>query len=171
MLQLNPTEMPHSLSNSPTKTSPQTTSLQPEASTHPPPNAMQQKAVGKSSSNALQIPLKMTAKTTPVEIGTRGTVGSLILQEIEFFSQLELRSQESSHKPSQLPTDNPSTSSSTRIKLGSLPTKPKKKKKNAGSKLIPSMCNMVEVVDSNQPISKSGFSYRNLKADTKTLQT
>lgn len=161
------TKMPHTLTNSPTNTSPHTTSsIQPEASNSS--STLHRKAVSKSCTNALQIPKKMTAKTTPVEIGTRGTVGSLILREIEFFSQLELGCQDSLHKPCK-PTEKPSSSSSNKIKLGSLTTPPKKKKK-AGSKFIPSMCNMVEVAESSQPTSKSGFSYRNLKADIKSLQ-
>lgn len=155
--------MPHTLP----KTSPQTTnSLQPEPSNLS--STLHRKAVSKSSTNALQIPKKMTAKTTPVEIGTRGTVGSLILQEIEFFSQLELGCQDSLHKPRK-PTEKPSSSSSNKINRGSLATPPKKKRR-AGRKLIPSMCNMVDVAESSQPTSKSGFSYRNLKADIKSLQ-
>ncbi|CAI9088452.1 OLC1v1022784C1 [Oldenlandia corymbosa var. corymbosa] len=103
--------MPHTpTTTSPTKTTPQNSSLQPEqTSTHPPANALKQKMVCKSTSNVLQMPMKMIVKPTPVEIGTRGTVGSLILQEIEFFNQLELGPPESSlNGSSQLEVDKPS---------------------------------------------------------------
>ncbi|KAL6314144.1 hypothetical protein AAG906_011885 [Vitis piasezkii] len=39
------------------------------------------------------------AAQNPVEIGTRGTVGSLIMQEIEYFSRLEIGRKDCSQKP------------------------------------------------------------------------
>ncbi|CBI23957.3 unnamed protein product, partial [Vitis vinifera] len=39
------------------------------------------------------------AAQKPVEIGTRGTVGSLIMQEIEYFSRLEIGRKDCSQKP------------------------------------------------------------------------
>ncbi|MFQ6621389.1 hypothetical protein Gotur_001464 [Gossypium turneri] len=90
----------------------------------------------------------------PVEIGTRGTVGSLVMQEIEYFSQLELRSKDSSKKP--------------HSNVGPVvPTQ--KKKKRGSSKLIPSICSMVEISD-NRSLGISGLSYRNLKSDVNKLQ-
>lgn len=41
---------------------------------------------------------KEMAEVHPVEIGTRGTVGFLLMQQIEYFSQLELNSQHRSQK-------------------------------------------------------------------------
>ena len=38
------------------------------------------------------------AEYAPVEIATGGTVGSLVMQEIEYVSQIELNSQERSQK-------------------------------------------------------------------------
>ena len=52
---------------------------------------------------------------TPVEIGTRGTVGSLIMKEIKYFSQLELSCQGSSQKPLFPITDKDSSSSHSRV--------------------------------------------------------
>lgn len=157
--------MPQTLRNSSTKTRPKTTSLQPQASTFPPTtlkNMMHRSSTNASSSSIRE---KMTGKT-PLEIGTRGTVGSLIMQEIEYFSRLEINCKK---KPRcQLP-ETACTSSCSRPKLGSLITTPKKKKKGS-SRLIPSMCSMVDVVERNQPNLSSGFSYRTLKADVKTLQ-
>lgn len=146
------------LSSSPIKTTPKTTTLQQEESLSSSPPV--QAAIYKSSTTGVfLIPKKMTAKTTPVEIGTKGTVASLIMQEIEYFSKLELECQV---------IDKASTSNSSVMpRLGSVATKPKKKKR-AGSRLIPSMCDMVEVVENKQPKTLSGFTYRNLKAETNT---
>ncbi|KAJ6776469.1 hypothetical protein OIU74_000608, partial [Salix koriyanagi] len=52
----------------------------------------------KSSTIATRVSQDMAAQN-PVQIGTRGTVGSLIMQEIKYFSQLELGCRESSKKP------------------------------------------------------------------------
>lgn len=104
---------------------------------------------------------------TPVEVGTRGTVGSLIMKEIEYFSQLELSHQGSSQKPQFPITDKASSSSHSRPTFGSVTAT--QKKKNKGSRLLPGICSMVEVSDNNRPIGLSGFSYRNLKSDLKKL--
>lgn len=115
-----------------------------------------------SSTGTSLIADKMAAKT-PVEIGTRGTVGALILQEIEFFSRLKLDSEDSSHKPS-------CQRSYSKPKLASIITTPKRKKRGS-SRLVPSMCSMVEVAETiNQAKVISRFSYKNLKADVQQLQ-
>lgn len=41
----------------------------------------------------------MAAAHPPVEIGTRGTVGSLVMREIEYFSRLDSSSPDSSKNP------------------------------------------------------------------------
>ncbi|GMP65415.1 hypothetical protein CsSME_00026216 [Camellia sinensis var. sinensis] len=152
--------------NIPTETGPKTTSPHPQPLTFPPTT---QKTMHKSNTITTTIPEKRAAKT-PVEIGTRGTVGSLMMKEIEYFNRLELGSQDSSEKPRHQFTDMASTSSYSRPpKHGSLIKTPKKKKKG-GSKLVPNICSMVEVAENNQPNKTSGFSYRNLKADAKKLQ-
>ena len=120
----------------------------------------------KSSTIAKKVPEEMAAHS-PVEIGTTGTVGSLIMKEIEYFGQLELSCQGSSQKP-QLPiTDMASSSSHSRPNFGSVTATQKKKKR--GSRLLPGICSMVEVSDNNRPIGNSGFSYRNLKSDLKKM--
>lgn len=121
----------------------------------------------KSSTIATEVPEDMAAHT-PVEIGTRGTIGSLIMQEIKYFSQLELSSRESSQKPHSH-TGMASTSSQSKATFGSVITAPKKKKKG-GNRLLPSICSMVEVSNNNQPIGISAFSYRSLKSDVRKLQ-
>lgn len=111
----------------------------------------------------------MAAKATPVEIGTKGTVGSLILREIEYFSRLGLGSQDTSLHSCQATNLTASTSRSAGPKHGSLATMAKKKKK--GVRILPNMCSMVEVADSKQPKAISGFAYRNLKSEIRTLRT
>ncbi|XVE80349.1 hypothetical protein DITRI_Ditri14bG0132600 [Diplodiscus trichospermus] len=107
----------------------------------------------------------------PVEIGTRGTVGSLIMQEIEYFSRLELSCGDSSKKPPSNVSDVAASSSHSRTIVRPVVATQKKKKKRggSGSKLLPSICSTVEISE-NRPVGVSGFSYRNLKSDVKKLQ-
>lgn len=109
------------------------------------------------------------AANTPVEVGTKGTVGSLVLQEIEYFSRLELTCQDSSQKPQSQIIDTTSTSSHLRPHFRPEAAQ-KKKNKKGGSRLVPSMCSMVDVADSKRPIGIQGFNYKNLKTDAKKLQ-
>ncbi|KAK6934421.1 hypothetical protein RJ641_034576 [Dillenia turbinata] len=117
-----------------------------------------------------QVHENMAAKT-PAEIGTRGTVGSLVMQEIEYFSRLELGHQVVAQKKATKCQIRESASAGGYYipKFGSI-IMTRRKKKKEGSRLLPSICSMVEVVESNRPIGKSGFSYRNLKTDVKKLQ-
>ncbi|XVF77551.1 hypothetical protein PTKIN_Ptkin14bG0054100 [Pterospermum kingtungense] len=111
-----------------------------------------------SKTSAKNITDTEMAAHPPVEIGTRGTVGYLVTQEIEYFSR-----RDSSKKPHLNHVTDVAASSSSQ----SIPTQKKKKKKKRGgssSKLLPSMCSMVEVSE-NKPVGNSGFSYRNLKSD------
>lgn len=106
------------------------------------------------------------AEKTPVDIGTKGTIGSLIMQEIEFFSRLELDCRNSSKIPCQS-TERASTNCHTRPSFKAVI---KAQKKNRGSnRLLPSMCSIVEVTERNQPIGLSKLSYRHLKTDAKRL--
>ncbi|KAL2503921.1 hypothetical protein Adt_19542 [Abeliophyllum distichum] len=150
--------MSHTVSQSPTKTRHKTTSLQPL-----------QKTPFKYDTIGLAIPEKMATKCKPVEIGTRGTVGSLIMQEIEYFNQLEAGCRNSSNKPNRQVMDSASSSEFSGPKLGSVVTVLKKKKRGS-NRLIPNMCSMVEVAESNWPSQFSSFTYRSLKTDLKRLQ-
>ncbi|KAH6835520.1 hypothetical protein C2S53_006391 [Perilla frutescens var. hirtella] len=109
------------------------------------------------------VPEKIEAKPYPIAIGTRGTVGSLIMQEIDHFSQLELGGASSSKKPSNQPVDLPLMSHEfLRPELESAIAIPMKKKRGS-RRLIPSICSLVEVANINQSNSVSGFAYTNLK--------
>lgn len=66
------------------------------------------------------IPEKMATKL-PVEIGTKGTVGSLIIQEIEYFNRLEIPVAAQTRKNGRH-------------------TKPRRK-----NRFVPSMCSAIEV--------------------------
>lgn len=114
---------------------------------------------------------KVSIETTadpPVEIGTRGTVGSLVMQEIEYFSRLQLGSRDSSKKP-HVKVVVASSSSHSRPIVMPVVGAQKKKKRGGSSKLLPRMCSMVEISE-NRPVGVSGFGYRNLKSDVKKLQ-
>ncbi|GAV68620.1 hypothetical protein CFOL_v3_12123 [Cephalotus follicularis] len=123
----------------------------------------------KSSNITTNVPGKIMASHTPAEIGTKGTVASLIMKEIEYFSRLELSCRNSSQMPQPHIKDTASSSSHARPSIGSVITTQTKKQRNR-SKLLPSICSMVEVSDTNRPIGVSGYSYRNLKSDVKKLQ-
>ncbi|KAK0599717.1 hypothetical protein LWI29_007952 [Acer saccharum] len=125
----------------------------------------------KSTTIATKDPKMMAAAQTPVKIGTRGTVGALIMKEIEYFSRLESScQQQSSQKPQSHIGDVVSSGSqSSKPAIASVMTTQKKKKKRRGNRL-PSICSMVDVSDTNQPAGISRFNYRNLKSDVKKLQ-
>lgn len=140
--------MPHILSKSHIKSRPRTASLQRQAS-----NAQNMATITHSFGSAL--PAKMASRSSPVAIGTIGTVGSLIMQEIDYFSRLQLSHDRSISKK-------PSSS-------GEL-SKPVKKKRGGSKRYVPSMCSMVEVAEINQPKPSTRFTYRKLKADGKRSQ-
>lgn len=155
--------IPHILSKSSTMPRPKAAPLEGQPSTiHPSIRKMTH--VSRSFDSAL--PQKTEAKSNPVAIGTRGTVGSLIMQEIDYFSRLELGD---ASKPSNQLDDLPLTSEFFRPKLESVITIPRRKK-SGSRRLVPSMCCVVEVANSNQSSSLSGFAYRNLKMDVKRFQ-
>lgn len=156
-------QMSQTQSNFLTKTKPKTTSLHPQASSYTP----NKEKMHKPSTIATTDADKMAAYS-PVEIGTRGTVGSLVMKEIEYFSQFELSSQKNSKKTQSHVADMTYSSCHPRTPFGSELATQKKKKRR--SRHLPSMCSMIEVSDNNQPTGIPSFSYRNLKSDVKKLQ-
>ncbi|XP_042008908.1 uncharacterized protein LOC121757426 [Salvia splendens] len=112
------------------------------------------------SPQTLTFPPRIKELPYPVAIGTRGTAGSLIMREIEYFSRLQLGHNKPLHQLGNQLTGSKRESAITSV--------PEKKKKRASNKLIPSMCSMVEVAESKQAkTASSGFAYRSLKADVK----
>lgn len=115
----------------------------------------------KSRPSDTEIPQKMAA---PVEVGSKGTIGSLIMQEIEYFRRVELSCRENSQKPRSHVTDMASSSNPAKPTFASLLTH-KKKRRGSSNRLVPSICSMVEVSDNKRPVGTSNFNYRNLKLD------
>ncbi|KDP20773.1 hypothetical protein JCGZ_21244 [Jatropha curcas] len=104
------------------------------------------------------------AAPSPVAIGTRGTVGSLVRREIEYFTKVELDRCVSSSKSE---IDMGSSSGRSRPSFWSLRMNWKRKKRRGSSNgFLPSICSAVEVADTN---GISGFSYRILKNDMKEM--
>ncbi|KAL5730855.1 hypothetical protein ACHQM5_003642 [Ranunculus cassubicifolius] len=108
------------------------------------------------------------ATATPVEIGTRGTVASLLLREIEHFSKLELGGNEKGMKKSQSQSqvsDIAPGGDGGRSKFWFGNVTPKKRKKIRRSGFLPRVCSNMDVVE-----TKSRLNYRNLKADVRKLK-
>ncbi|CAI0437146.1 unnamed protein product [Linum tenue] len=110
------------------------------------------------------------AAKDPVEIGTKGTISSLILQEIRYLSQLQSSSRGSSEKGQSSGAGTAAAGTSpSRSSSGSV-VQTRKRKKKAGSRLLPSICSMVDVSDKNRPVGALGFNCKNLETDTKKSQ-
>ncbi|XP_044460478.1 uncharacterized protein LOC123192078 [Mangifera indica] len=103
------------------------------------------------------------AATAPVAIGTRGTVGSLVRREIEYFSKFELEGRATSfRKPQgQIIDSGHSRHSFWFMKI----SWKRKKRRGSSSGFLPSVCSAVEVADSNRSNTIPGFNYMILKSD------
>ncbi|KAJ9136323.1 hypothetical protein P3X46_033414 [Hevea brasiliensis] len=116
---------------------------------------------------ATRFPEKMAA-STPVAIGTRGTVGSLVRKEIEYFTKIELNRCASSRKTQGQMVDMASSSGHSRPSFWSLTLNWKRKKRRGNnSGFLPSICSAVEVAETNRLNGIPGFSYRILTNDEK----
>ncbi|GAB4830902.1 hypothetical protein Ancab_004930 [Ancistrocladus abbreviatus] len=110
----------------------------------------------------------------PLAVGTRGTVGSLVRREIEYFRRLELDKQSANSKRHEkrsvdISHSNGNTRSRTTT-LGYLLNMSWRRKKRSSSSssgsgnFFPNMCSGVDVRDSNSRLDGiPGFSYRNLR--------
>lgn len=110
--------------------------------------------------------LKPNATETPIKIGTKGTIGSLMMKEIEYFNKLGVHTHKHTLQPPQEATK--PRHSQPKPKLDSLITTAKSKKRS--NKFLPSICSAIDVADHNGPKMVSGFSYKSLKSDTRRLQ-
>lgn len=106
------------------------------------------------ASTTTKFPGKMSA-AAPVDIGTRGTVGSLVMKEIEHFNR---------HEKPQGQTLNQNRSSFWFIIMTW------KKKKQRGNKCLPRICSVVEVAESSRPNGIHGFNYKILKNELTHMQ-
>ncbi|KAG4960143.1 hypothetical protein GLYMA_13G206400v4 [Glycine max] len=106
----------------------------------------------------------------PVAIGTRGTIGSLVRKEIEYFTKFELERRASSQKPQQHFVDMDMVSgrsySISRPSFWELLTTWKRRKRRGTSGFLPKICSVIEVAESHNHLNKTaGFSYRILRND------
>lgn len=97
------------------------------------------------------------AGRAPLEIGMRGTIGSLVKREIEYFREFDLEffqsgmdSDKTSYRRSSWPRFSFSIMSWTR-------------KKRRKSVIRPGICSVVEISESQELNQIPGFSYQNLK--------
>uniref|UniRef100_A0A5B7AZB3 Uncharacterized protein n=1 Tax=Davidia involucrata TaxID=16924 RepID=A0A5B7AZB3_DAVIN len=127
------------------------------------------KMLYKANTTTTKFPEKMGA-TAPVEVGTRGTVGSLVMKEIEYFSKLELERRGSARKPQGHVVNLASSSGNSWPSFGFLIMTWRRKKRRSSTGFRPSICSVVEVEDSHQLNGIPGFTYRNLKADVKKFE-
>ncbi|XP_027339566.1 uncharacterized protein LOC113853247 [Abrus precatorius] len=111
----------------------------------------------------------------PVAIGTRGTIGSLVRKEIEYFTKFELDRRGSSKKPQQHFVDVDMLSgrsySMSRPSFWVLLTtwKRRKRRGTSGSGFLPKICSVAEVAETNQLSRIPGYSYQILKNDINTF--
>lgn len=103
------------------------------------------------------------AADAPIKIGTKGTVGSLMMKEIEYFNRLEVQSQKNV-----LAVATSTLGDQPKPKIDSVIITPKRKKRS--NKFMPSICSVIDVADHNGPKLVSGLGYRTLKADVRRLQ-
>ncbi|KAH7545768.1 hypothetical protein FEM48_Zijuj01G0128900 [Ziziphus jujuba var. spinosa] len=108
------------------------------------------------------------AAAAPLAIGTRGTVGSLVRKEIEYFTKLELDRNGSSRKPRSHVVDMGSCGrSNSRSGFWFLTMTWKRKKPKVSRGFLPRICSVSEVSETNRLNGISGFNYMILKDDVK----
>ncbi|XP_051125191.1 uncharacterized protein LOC127247405 [Andrographis paniculata] len=108
----------------------------------------------------------MATGRIPLEVGTRGTIGSLLKREIEYFRKLDTEPGDSKMN---------SDRQCQEMKMDGCPSWPSfrfsrvpwKRKKRRSSGITPGICSLVEVANSPRLDEIPGFSYQNLRADSK----
>lgn len=118
----------------------------------------------KASTTTTKFPETMAISAAPIAIGTRGTVGSLVRKEIEYFSKLELDLNASSRKPRRQVTDTSPRRGSTRSPFWFLKMTWKRKQQRGSKRFLSSMCSVAEVSESNRL-----FDYSILEDDVQNL--
>ncbi|KAI4298663.1 hypothetical protein L6164_032196 [Bauhinia variegata] len=127
--------------------------------------------IADNSSTNTKFPDKMAAPA-PVAIGTRGTVGTLVRKEIEYFAKFELeRRGNSQNLRSQIVgmvsrRDYSIPKSSFWVLLLTW----RRKKRRGSSGFLPRICSVAEVAESNQFNRIPGYDYRILKNDMNNFQ-
>ncbi|EOA18743.1 hypothetical protein CARUB_v10007324mg [Capsella rubella] len=107
----------------------------------------------------------------PIAIGTRGTIGSLVRKEIDYFKNFSSCSpqfdprrgnSEDNTKKSQQRRDLSSSRLTSWFSKANWRKKKRQSRGGGGGKFLPSMCSAVEVSGENRV---PGFNYRILKSD------
>ncbi|CAK8531072.1 unnamed protein product [Lathyrus sativus] len=110
----------------------------------------------------------------PVAIGTRGTIGSLVRKEIEYFTKFELDRRGISQKPQHHLADMDMVSDRTismpKPSFWFLPTTWKRKKQRNTSRFFRKICSVTEVNESNHFNRIPGHSYKILRNDINNFQ-
>lgn len=83
------------------------------------------------------------AAVAPFEIGTRGTVGNLVMKEIEYFKRLE-----SDHQSSLDPHNGGGANFWRGFEFLKITWRRKKRKGGGGDKFLPKVCTKVDVAES-----------------------
>ncbi|URD96619.1 hypothetical protein MUK42_30406 [Musa troglodytarum] len=105
-----------------------------------------------------------------VVVGARGTVASLMSQEIDYFRRLNLGHNDfSQRKHNKATADTASTSGGCGNESGGSSAKKKKKRVAGGGGFLPSICSAVDVSDTSKGEKISGNGYRKLRKDAKKL--
>lgn len=105
------------------------------------------------------------AGRVPLEVGTRGTIGSLLKREIEYFRKLELECVENRMDSERSSEEMASGGRNSWPSFGfSMASWRRKKRRNIG--IRPGICSTVEVADSERQQEIRGFSYQNLRVDS-----
>ncbi|KAK7245841.1 hypothetical protein RIF29_40693 [Crotalaria pallida] len=110
------------------------------------------------------------AAPAPLAIGTRGTIGSLVRKEIDYFTKFDLDRRGGSQKKPQPHFDMDRSYSMSRPRFWVLLTPWKRRKRRGTSGFIPKNCSVAEVAESNQFNRIPGYSYRILKNDINNFQ-
>ncbi|KAL3850854.1 hypothetical protein ACJIZ3_012736 [Penstemon smallii] len=105
------------------------------------------------------------AGRVPLEVGTCGTIGSLLKREIEYFRRLEIEHVDFDRNSEEI---NVGGRNSWRSFMSLMGSWRKKKRRNSG--IRPGICSKVEVANNRGLNEIHGFSYRNLKADSKRFE-
>uniref|UniRef100_A0A9I9CEP5 Uncharacterized protein n=1 Tax=Cucumis melo TaxID=3656 RepID=A0A9I9CEP5_CUCME len=108
------------------------------------------------------------AATAPVAIGTRGTIGSLIKKEIDYFAKIELETSISSQR-SQGPEMASSGCRSSPPTFWQSIMSWRRKKKLTSNRFITKMCSTFDASRSNRMNKISGLSYTILQNDFHSL--
>ncbi|PIN21145.1 hypothetical protein CDL12_06164 [Handroanthus impetiginosus] len=101
------------------------------------------------------------AGRVPLEVGTRGTIGSLLKREIEYFRKLEVERVESSMNSERMCEERAAAGRNS-WRSFRFPIVAWRRKKRRNSGIRPGICSMVEVADNEMP----GFSYQNLRIES-----